>query len=483
MSEASSYHRDYRNPPEAHYYVDPREHSSAPVRRNRYDSSRRVRDVSWISASQQPTQRDDSYARWFPEPQDIPIQPGQIHPMAHSSPMMRRTPSPGIQAMPSPMIGEFMTVDGPEEEEVLQDDDDDDDDDYGDNEAIDFEFPNAPEQHTGGRKGTRHWVGGFVQSLRKFPGLRKSSRRPPPAVDAAWSPGLQYVNDPQPPTISSLTLRPLTPSLIAQTAELMDMPRPQVYPPPPSPQHLHPHSHVHRPRPPAPSSPVYSPGIDAVPQVLSTVDERSSEQTGTQENHARPHSFDHAHTQPRPHSHSSHSHSHSQSQNRSSDSTAHPVIPNDINAQTSPSPWTTATVTDYITVPPPSPPRPPPTRLGRFLHNLDQLPWVESEQIVDAYYPGRSSRHRRHTNSHEDGGKPAASWYNRRHDTIPIGMGGPSTATRLYGWPSQVQKGYSQPEMRYPQFPYGYAPAQPVFVFPSAIPPPGTYEDMPRGAA
>lgn len=489
MSEASSYHRDYRSlHPETHYYVDPREHPSAPVRRKRYDSDspRRVRDVSWISANQQPTPNHDPYARWYPppEPPELSIPPGQVHPIAHSSPMMRRTPSPAMQAAPSPMIGEFMTVDDPEDEEEealeLQGENN-----YGHDEDIDFEFLDTPQKDTGGRKGARRWVGGFVQGLRKFPGLGKSRR--PPTSDAVLSPTPQYENEPQYPTISSLNLRPLTPSLIAQTVEYMEMPQPQVHQPP-SPQQR---SYVHRPPPPAPSSPVYSPAVDAVPQVLSTVSERSNEHTGTQET-ARPHSFtDHPHsphphtqTHTRAHSRSSHSHSHSQSQDHSSHSTARPVIPNDTNAQTAPSPWkpSTATVTDYITVPPPSSPPPPPTRLKRFLNNLDQLPWVESEQIVDAYFPGRSSRHRRHPNAHEDGWKPAASWYNRRNDSFPIGMGGPSSATLLYGLPSQIQKGYSQPEMGYPQYPHGYAPAQPVFVYPSAFPPPGTYMDIPRGA-
>ncbi|OJA14950.1 hypothetical protein AZE42_03703 [Rhizopogon vesiculosus] len=484
MSEASSYHRDYRsNHPETHYYVDPREHSSTPVRRNRYDSpGKRIRDVSWISAGQpQPTPSHDPHARWYPppEPPELSVPPSQVHSVAHSSPLMWHAPTPAVQGAPSPMIGEFMTVEDPEDEEEEEEEmlELQGENDYGDNEEdIDFEFPDAPENRTGGRKGARRWVGGFVQSLRKFPGLRKSSRRPPFPSDAVFSSASQYENEPQFPTISSLNLRPLTPSLIAQTVEFMDMPEPQVHQPPSPQHHLHPHSHAHRPPPPASSSPVYSPGVDVVPQVLSTVDERSNEQTGTQE---RPHSSDrthssHTHTpHTRAHSHSSHSHRHSQSQNHSSHSTARPVI-NDTNPQTAPSPWkpSTATVTDYITVPPPSPPSPPPTRLKRFLHNLDQLPWVESEQIVDAYFPGRSSRHRRHTNSHVDGWKPASSWYNRRHDSLPIGMAGPNSAAFLYG---QIQKGYSQPEMGYPQFPHGYAPAQPVFVYPSAFPPPGTY--------
>lgn len=477
MSVASSYHHDYHGHPETHYrdYVDPGEHSSSPVRRNRYDSSRRLRDVSWVSTNQQPPSPvHDPYERWQPPPLDpedfpTPVFPGQPLPVAHSSPMMRRTPSPAMR-MPSPMIGEYMTVEDPdyEEDEVLELPED--------NGEVDFDFSNAP-QHTGGRKGARRWVGGFVKGLRKFSGLRKSPHRPSPSSDFPSSLSAQHENDPQFPTISSLNLRPLTPTRIAQTAELMDMPQPQsqLHPQPSPQRYAYQQPHPHRPPPPAPSSPVYAPGVDAVPQVLSTVDERSSEQTGTQETHPRPHSStEHAHS-PRTHTQShSHSHSHSHPHSRShhdshsqSQSTVHPAIPN-----------TTVTVTDYVTVPPPWPSPPPATRIKRFLHTLDQLPWVESEQIVDAYFPGRSSRHRRHPDSPVDDGKPAASWYNKRHDSLPMGMGmgiGPSNASLLYGWPPQMQKGYSQPGMVYPQFPYGYTPVQPAFVYPTTFPQPGTY--------
>lgn len=484
MSEASSYHHDYHGHPDPRYYADPGEHrdSSSSVRRNRYDrdSSRRIRDVSWIS-SQPSSPINDPYARWYPPPPDpvdlpTPVLPGQPLPMAHSSPMMGRTPSPGMR-MPSPMIGEYMTVEDPEdEEEELPED----------NGEVDFDFSNAPQHRMDGPKGARRWVGGFVNGLRKFPGLRKSTQKPSPSSDFVSSLDAYHGNDQHFPTISSLQLRPLTPTRIAQTAELMDMPQPLTHPQP-SPQHhayqQQPH-HVHRPPPPAASSPVYAPGVDVVPQVLSTVDERSSEQTGTHETHPRPHSFaDHAHsprtharTHSHSHSHSQHSHSHSQphlhshshSHSQSHSSTVQPVHPN-----------TTFTVTDYVTVPPPqwfSPP--PPTPIKRFLHNLDKLPWVENEQIVDAYFPGRSSRHRRHPDSPVDDKKPAASWYNKRQNSLPKGMGtgGPSSASLLYGWPPQMQKAYSHQGMVYPQFPHGYTPVQPTFVYPTTFPPPpGTY--------
>jgi hypothetical protein len=156
--------------------------------------------------------------------------------------------------------------------------------------------------------------------------------------------------------------------------------------------------------------------------------------------------------------------SHSQSHS----STVQPVHPN-----------TTFTVTDYVTVPSPewsSPP--PPTRIKRFLHNLDQLPWVEHEQIVDAYYPGRSSRRRRRRpDSPMDDRKPAASWYNKRHNSLPMRMdAGPGGASLLYGWPPQIQKSHSHQGMVYPQFPYGYTPVQPAFVYPTTFPlQPGMY--------
>lgn len=479
MSEASSYHHDYHGHPDARYYADPGEHSSTSVHRTRYDSPRRLRDVSWVSHQQQqpPSPIHDPYARWYPPapgPEDLPtpVFPGQPLPVAHSSPMMRRTPSPSMR-MPSPMIGEYMTVDDPEdEEEELPEDDGE----------VDFDFSNAPQHRTDGQKGARRWVGGFVKGLRKFPGLRKSPRRPSPSSGFASSLGAQHEDDLQFPTISSLHLRPLTPTRIAQTAELMDMPQPPLHQQPSPQHHAYQQSHVHRPPPPS-SSPVYAPGADVVPQVLSTVDERSSEQTGTHETYPRPHSsIDHPHS-PRTHTHAhSHSHSHSRSHSQprshshhshshsqSHSSTVHPIHPN-----------TTFTVTDYVTVPPhqwsdSSPP--PATRIKRFLRSLDQLPWVENEQIVDAYFPGRSSRHRRHPDSPVDDGKPAASWYNKRHDSLPKGMGmGPSSASLLYGWPPQMQKGYSQQGMVYPQFPYGYTPVQPAFVYPTTFaPPPRTY--------
>jgi hypothetical protein len=155
--------------------------------------------------------------------------------------------------------------------------------------------------------------------------------------------------------------------------------------------------------------------------------------------------------------------SHSQSHS----STVQPVHPN-----------TTFTVTDYVTVPSPewsSPP--PPTRIKRFLHNLDQLPWVEHEQIVDAYFPGRSSRRRRRPDSPVDDRKPAASWYNKRHNSLPMRMdAGPGGASLLYGWPPQIQKSHSHQGMVYPQFPYGYTPVQPAFVYPTTFPlQPGMY--------
>lgn len=467
MSEASSYHHNYHGHPDTRYYADHGEHPSSPVRRNRYDSlsPRRLHDVSWIS-QQSPSPINDPYARWYPPPPDpvdlpTPVFPDQPLPMAHSSPMMGRTPSPGMR-MPSPMIGEYMTVEDPEdEEEELPEDDGE----------IDFDFSNAPQHRTDEPKGARRWVGGFVKGLRKFPGLRKSPRRPSPSSDLPSPLGAHNENDVQFPTISSLHLRPLTPTGIAQTAELMPQP---LSHPQPSPQHYayQQQAHVHRPPPPVASSPVYAPGPDVVPQVLSTVDERSSEQTGTHETHPHPHSSaDHAHS-PRTHkparSHSQHSHSHLNSHSQSHSSTVQPVHPN-----------TTFTVTDYVTVPSPewsSPP--PPTRIKRFLHNLDQLPWVEHEQIVDAYYPGRSSRRRRRRpDSPVDDRKPAASWYNKRHNSLPMRMdAGPGGASLLYGWPPQIQKSHSHQGMVYPQFPYGYTPVQPAFVYPTTFPlQPGMY--------
>jgi len=374
------------------------------------------------------------------------------------------------------MIGEYMAV-----EEDTEDDEDEDetgeilnDNDYrDDDEAIDFDFTAAPNR-TGGRKGARRWVGGFVKGLRRFPGLRKSPRRPPP--DVAFSPGVRHENEEQFPTISDLQLRPLTPSLITQAVEYVEMPKPQVQQSPSPQRYLHPHSLTRKPPPAAPPSPVYSPAVEAVPQLLSTVSEHSNEQTGTQETHPRRHSNAHthsSHTHTRPHSHTSH-HSPSHSRSHSSQSTAHPVIPNNNNAQPAqpaPSPWVPSapTVTDYITVPVPSRTPPPSKGLKRFLHNVEQLPWVESEQIVDSYYPGRSSRHRRRPGSDLEGWKPASSWYNRRHDSLP-------SATLLYGWPPKIQKRSSQPEV---QFPHGYTPVQPVFLYPSAFPPPGVV-DAPR---
>lgn len=482
MSEASSYNHDYIPHPDQRYYADPGDHASSPVRRNRYDrdSARRIHDVSWVSSqpsASSPT--NDPYARWYPPPpgpEDLPtpVFQGQPLPMAHSSPMMGRTPSPGMR-MPSPMIGEYMTVDDPEYEEEGEEVEIPED-----NGEVDFDFSNAPQHRTDAPKGARRWVGGFVNGLRKIPGLRKSAQKPSPSSNFVSSLDAYHENDQHFPTISDLHLRPLTPTRIAQTAELMDMPQP-VTQPQPSPQH---HAYqqeqlrVHRPPPPAASSPVYGPGVDVVPQVLSTVDERSSEQTGTHETHPRPHSSaDHSHS-PRTHAHthththSQHSHSHSQphlhshshSLSHTHSSTVQPVHPN-----------TTFTVTDYVTVPPPSPP--PPTPIKRFLHNLDKLPWVESEQIVDAYFPGRSSRHRRRPDSPIDDRKPAASWYNKRHNSLPKEMGiGPSSASLLYGWPPQMQKAYSHQGMVYPQFPYGFTPGQPAFVYPTTFPPPpGTY--------
>ncbi|KAG1903534.1 uncharacterized protein F5891DRAFT_977652 [Suillus fuscotomentosus] len=471
MSEASSYHHDYHGHPDTRYYADPGEHPSSSVHRNRYSTGpRRVRDVSWIS-QQPPSPTNDPYARWHPPSSDpidfpTPVFPDQPLPMAHSSPMMGRAPSPGMR-MPSPMIGEYMTVEDPEyDEEELPED----------NEEVDFDFSNAPQHHTDGLKGARRWVGGFVKGLRKFPGLRKHPHRPSPSNDfVPPSLGAHHDDDVQFPTIASLRLRPLTPTGIAQTAELMNMPQPPLYPQP-SPQHhaYQQQPHVHRPPPPAASSPVYAPGADAVPQVLSTVDERSSEQTGTHETHPHPHfSADHTHS-PRTHTHAqphsrshsrshsnshSHSRSHSNSHSQSHSLTVQPVHPN-----------TTFTVTDYVTVPSPrqfTPPRPTPIK--RFLHNLDQLPWVEHEQIVDAYFPGRSSRHRRHPESPVyEGKKPVASWYNKRQNSLPQGMGvGPSSASLLYGWPPQMQKAYSHQGMVHPQFPNGYVPVQPAFVYPA----------------
>lgn len=493
MSEASSYHHDYHARPDPRYYADPGDHSSSPARRNRYDrdSARRIRDVSWVSSQpSSPVNDTGPYARWYPPPPDpadltTPVFQGQPLPMAHSSPMMGRPPSPGMR-MPSPMIGEYMTVEDPEyeEEEELEEIPED-------NGAVDFDFSNAPQHRTDAPKGARRWVGGFVNGLRKIPGLRKSTQKPSPSSDFVSSLDAYHENDQHFPTISSLHLRPLTPTRIAQTAELMEMPQPVTQPQPspqhhtyqqqpqPSPQHhayqQQPH-HVHRPPPPAASSPVYGPGVDVVPQVLSTVDERSSEQTGTHETHPPPHSLadhdhsprTHAHTHTHSHSHHSHSpphlHSHSHSLSQTHSSTVQPIHPN-----------TTFTVTDYVTVPPPSPP--PPTPIKRFLHNLDKLPWVESEQIVNDYFPGRSSRHRRHPDSPVDDKKPAASWYNKRHNSLPKEMGiGPSSASLLYGWPPQMQKAYSHQGMVYPQFPYGYTLVQPTFVYPTTFPrPPGTY--------
>ncbi|KAG2159245.1 uncharacterized protein EDB93DRAFT_1324703 [Suillus bovinus] len=461
MSEAS-YHHDYHGHPDTRYYPDPGEHASGSIHRNRYDNPRRIRDVSWVS-QQPPSPINDPYARWYPPPPDpvdlpTPVFPDQPLPMAHSSPMMGRAPSPGMR-MPSPMIGEYMTVEDPEVDgEELPED----------NEEIDFDFSNAPQHHTDGSKGARRWVGGFVKGLRKFPGLRKSSHRPSPSNDFASSLGAHHENDVQVPNIASLRLRPLTPTGIAQTAELMDMPQPSSYPRP-SPQHhaYQQQSPVHRPPPPAASSPMYSPGADVVPQVLSTVDERSSEQTGPHETHPHPHSFDgHAHS-PRTHTRA-HSHSYSHSHSQTHSSTVQPVHPN-----------TTFTVTDYVTVPSPDRYSPPqPTRIKRFLHSLDQLPWVEHEQIVDAYFPGRSSRRRRHPDSPvDDGKKPAASWYNKRHNSLPMEMGyGPGSAPLMYGWPPQMQKAYSHQGMVTPQFPQGYMPVQPAFVYPTTfLQPPRTY--------
>ncbi|KAG1752052.1 hypothetical protein EDB19DRAFT_1824458 [Suillus lakei] len=418
MSEASSYHHDYHGHPDARYYADPGEHSSTSVHRNRYDSPRRLRDVSWVSHQQQqpPSPIHDPYARWYPPapgPEDLPtpVFPGQPLPVAHSSPMMRRTPSPSMR-MPSPMIGEYMTVDDPEdEEEALPEDDGE----------VDFDFSNAPQHRTDGQKGARRWVGGFVKGLRKFPGLRKSPRRPSPSSGFASNSTDCRVDGHAPTSVAPATITSIMHINSRMCIDHLPHHRRQCMPPermlsPKSSQQLTSarasklehmrHILVHTPLLTILILPVL---------ILMPIHTHI---------HIRAHIHSHVRTR------IIHIHIHNLTS-----STVHPIHPN-----------TTFTVTDYVTVPPhqwseSSPP--PATRIKRFLRSLDQLPWVENEQIVDAYFPGRSSRHRRHPDSPVDDGKPAASWYNKRHDSLPKGMGmGPSSASLLYGWPPQMQKGY-----------------------------------------
>ncbi|KAF8838433.1 hypothetical protein BDN67DRAFT_1070736 [Paxillus ammoniavirescens] len=128
-------------------------------------------------------------------------------------------------------------------------------------------------------------------------------------------------------------------------------------------------------------------------------------------------------------------------------------------------------------------------RFRRFVAGLDQLPWVSEDQIADQYLPSQTSRSklRAQLRNHSD-----PSWYNDPPEPIRQPMywqtewdlfAKRSTAMMLngnaLGWgqgdPGLSVSGHGHRGHGEVRYPHGYAPTQPVFVYPSGFPPPGQF--------
>ncbi|KIK80638.1 hypothetical protein PAXRUDRAFT_833404 [Paxillus rubicundulus Ve08.2h10] len=127
-------------------------------------------------------------------------------------------------------------------------------------------------------------------------------------------------------------------------------------------------------------------------------------------------------------------------------------------------------------------------RFRRFVAGLDQLPWVSEDQIADQYLPSQTSRSklRAQLRNHSD-----PSWYNDPPEPIRKPMywqtewdlfAKRSTAMMLNG--NALRWGPGDPGLSVSghehghggvRYPHGYAPTQPVFVYPSGFPPPGQF--------
>ncbi|KAF9219975.1 hypothetical protein BS17DRAFT_365225 [Gyrodon lividus] len=132
-------------------------------------------------------------------------------------------------------------------------------------------------------------------------------------------------------------------------------------------------------------------------------------------------------------------------------------------------------------------------RFRRFVAGLDQLPWVSEDQIADEYIPSQTHRSRQREKIRN---RSEPSWYNSHPEIIQQPMywqsewdlfAKQSAATLLNGNgrytadPGWSGSGHGHGEHGRVNYPHGYVPAQPVFVYPSGFPPPGQFADpVPR---
>ncbi|KAG1847105.1 hypothetical protein C8R48DRAFT_779312 [Suillus tomentosus] len=451
-----------------------------PVPRDRYSRAShasRVRDVTWISASQ-PSQ--------YPATQ-TPQTP-QIHNW-HSTPVMR--PAPHTAQATLSDTEEYMTVGievtGADEENG-----------YG-----------SSEGHERKPQGKKTFYGGIMNGLKSIPrvmsrGRLNSKDHAKPAKQGGTS---SYHQNPRAPGIS-LVHRQVLANNVPQV-ERVDTPPSDML---------------------SPTRPNILLDTDTRTSIADTRRDRTLSAVNELYEPSRSHSHDDifpAHF----HRDTSHPFHHS----TDAISTAHPFnrsveaisIPHTIHLSTQ------ATATPVLVEPRPaedfakmeSPIRPPPeesiasqmARIRRFVRDLGGLPWVSPARISSEYVPGQGNRRR---NSRQRYSKSSKSWYTPRNKgtldllsgpSTPLSSGriphhvqnspapaprpyvmSPSTANLMFsrqlsggrsrspssdGAPSSDST--SNPQYSGPLYP-AYV-AQPLFVYPSGIPAPGSgLETQPR---
>ncbi|KAH7910207.1 hypothetical protein BJ138DRAFT_1153468 [Hygrophoropsis aurantiaca] len=428
----------------------------------RRQSQTRIRDVTWIS-HQPSSAHTPQTPRWIPPPQPIPI---PTPPADHVHNTISRPQTE------SDWLDEFMTVTAGGEIE-------------GERHMHEFQEDGMvhPEMGYGfseERKGeSRNFVGGFVNGLRRLPKIMSKGRlrdRKNPRQHTTNT--IDLDRDPLPRYQSNDQLNFEQPLSDVQYVEGMDMPSVEIAPEHP----VSPRIPMNGPANGNGNTNPSTPGdMRRERLTLSAVHEHSYEQHDN-----NPGSSSSALRTP-------HHTFHPSAEAIRSPVLASPKPGSDFAKMESPirAPSDTSIGTQFV-------------RVQRFVRELNELPWVSSRVAVE-YKPGESSRakYRRQRDS-----KPSASWYNTRHDRSLDLLAGPpsarvlphyyhhqqypgyvpgSSANLLYQYPhgnrSHTPSGESPPSQQgstdshgNPLYPYGYPAAyvaQPLFMYPSGIPPPG----------
>jgi hypothetical protein len=365
-----------------------------PLPRDRYSRAShtsRARDVTWISASQ-PSQYPATQTPQTPRWQSTPVQ----------------RPTPALHTTPPTLSDsdEYMTVDiesGAEEEK------------YG--------FSEGHERKLHGRK---KFYGGFMSGLKSIPrvmsrGRLNSKDHTKPARQGTSIPSYQQNPNSQG---TSLAQQHLLPDDVPQV-ERLDTP-PSLIPSPTKPNIL----------------------LEADTRTSIADTRRDRTLSAVNESYEPTHSR----------SHDDLFHPHSRTHRRDISNTSHPFH-HSTDALTIPQafhPSPQATATPILVEPQPSadfakmesPIRPPPeesiasqvARIRRVLRELKGLPWISPARISNEYFPGQSERRRY---SRQRPIKTPKSWYTQRNQGTLDLLSGPSTPLTTGRIPQHIQN--SQP--------------------------------------